>query len=177
MPDHTSNQGQHVALDDDNGLFLQFLHDLSLKSTKLPSQPSSMNNRMAATTSLPPTPSTSLSSTDTTVDAGSLLPPLFLHFLSSISVCLYSSGKRVRSLYLEMQKVGLINENLRSIDNLLGELTETEGRGVDEIGSFAGALGDYADGHKRWLGSADSIIFEVVLTLMLSLLFLFLLTF
>ena len=163
VPNHTHNHGQHNALDDDNNLFLQFLHDLSLASTKLSSQSSSsMNNRMGSTSNLSPASSILLTFADST--AGNLLHPLFFHFLSSISVCLFSSGEKVRSLYLEMQKVGLINGNLRAIDNLLGELTETEGRGVEEIDPFAGLLGEHSDGSKRWLGSADAIIAEVVLT-------------
>ena len=137
-----------------------------MTSKKLSSQSlSSMNNRMGSISNLSPASSILLSFADST--AGNLLPPLFFHFLSSISVCLFASGEKVRSLYLEMQKVGLINGNLRAIDNLLGELTETEGRGVEEIDPNAGLFVKHSDGSKRWLGSADAIIAEVVLTWML----------
>ena len=76
------------------------------------------------------------------------LPPVWINFLSSMSICMYESGSSVRSLYEQMQEIGLINKNQRAINTFLGGFSKTEGTNfVDDRG---------------WIDAADSIIAEVI---------------
>ena len=149
-------EGQPEGSKDDNALFLQCLYSLSRMDKQ-----SKRNNQMDPT--LPPVPPYSTLSTTSNVSVHYVFPPLWFHFLSSISICLYSSGENVRSLYLKMLKIGLINENLRAVDNLLGKLFKTEGRGVERTHSSGVTEGEIDRRSWSWLGSADSIIVEVML--------------
>ena len=76
------------------------------------------------------------------------LPSIWIQFLSAISKYLFKSGEILRTLFLKMKEVGLINKNIREIKNLLSGLktegTEAEGRGCSD-----------------WIGAADSIVAEV----------------